>query len=237
MKIIIMASFNSEHSASTQPDEDKAQEEDQEPPPSPRKELARQQKERRAAYADACAVKRQEAALNRGFERIQEFFGKDPRPGQRAVLGALYESKDVILRARTGFGKSLIFYGFLLMQPVDSKRDVTIIFTPLEGLGQQMMDDLNSYFEKRPKDDVLKVRSKTMKKGACFLDGSSTRDDIFRVGQGDFRWVFITPEKAKSAPVIDMFKDQAFQAKVNLITVDEAHLVDEWYVACQSSDH
>ncbi len=124
----IMASFNSEHSASTQPDEDKAQEEDPEPPPSPRKELARQQKERRAADADAYAVKKQEAALNRGFGRIKEFFGKDPRPGQRAVLKALCESKDVVLRARTGFGKSLIFYGFLLMQPVDSKRDVTIIF-------------------------------------------------------------------------------------------------------------
>jgi hypothetical protein len=68
------------------------------------------------------------------------------------------------------------------MQPVDSKRDVTIIFTPLEGLGQQMMDDLNSYFEKCPKDDVLKAKSKTMTKGACFLDGSSTRDDILRVG-------------------------------------------------------
>jgi hypothetical protein len=119
------------------------------------------------------------------------------------------------------------------MQPIDSKRDVTIIFTPLEGLGQQMMDDLNSYFEKRPKDDFFKVKSKTTTKGACFLDGSSTRDDISRVGRGDFRWVFITPGKAKSPPVIDLFKDQAFQARVNLITVDEAHLVDEWYVTCE----
>jgi len=56
---------------------------------------------------------------------------------------------------------------------------------------------------------------------------------ISKVGQGDFRWVFITPEKAKSVPVMDMFQDQAFRAKVNLITVDEAHLVDEWCVKCQ----
>lgn len=88
-----------------------------------------------------------------------------------------------------------------------------------------------------PKDDVLKVRSKRRKALASWMGVLREMTSIFRVGQGDFRWVFITPEKPKSAPVIDMFKDQAFQAKVNLITVDEAHLVDEWYVACQSSDH
>ena len=57
--------------------------------------------------------------LEEGYERVEKFFGKKLYPEQRLVLAYLHQNKDVILRARTGFGKSMLFFGLALMTHQD----------------------------------------------------------------------------------------------------------------------
>jgi superfamily II DNA/RNA helicase len=61
------------------------------------------------------------------------------RESQAKVLSLLYKEKSVLLLARTGWGKSLIFQGLFHMQLKIEKtaRFITIIFVPLSGLGQE----------------------------------------------------------------------------------------------------
>lgn len=71
------------------------------------------------------------------WKRIQEYLGIDSiREAQAHVLELLSSGKDVLLLARTGWGKSLIFQGMRhVIDPTkNAKRDITIVFVPLSGL-------------------------------------------------------------------------------------------------------
>ena len=47
------------------------------------------------------------------------------------------------------------------------------------------------------------------------------------MGNGKYRWVFVGPEKAK---LQQLLKDESFRSHVNLVAIDEGHLIDEWSV-------
>jgi superfamily II DNA or RNA helicase len=102
--------------------------------------------------------------LEEGFERVEKFFGKKLYPEQRLVLAHLYQNKDVILRARTGFGKSMLFFGFVLMMPANASRFITIILTPLQALGHRHSAELNELCKKRYEEDKAKQEKRAAEK-------------------------------------------------------------------------
>ncbi|KAN0073543.1 P-loop containing nucleoside triphosphate hydrolase protein, partial [Elaphomyces granulatus] len=117
-------------------------------------------------------------------------------------------------------GKSRIFQGFRLMLQKDKDckdplRDpITIIFTPLLGLGDAQVLELN---HREP--DI-----------AIFLNGNSSSNDLLRVSQGHYRVVYISPETSQTAAVgRALWWNPNFRHLICLVAVDEAHLVDEWY--------
>jgi hypothetical protein len=59
-------------------------------------------------------------------------------------------------------------------------------------------------------------------KGSCYLDGTSSTQDIWDIGNGKYRWVFVGPEKAK---LQQLLKDELFRGHVNLVAIDEGHLI------------
>ena len=68
-------------------------------------------------------------------------------------------------------------------------------------------------------------------KGSCYLDGTtSSTQDIRDIGNGKYRWVFVGLEKAKHPLFQQLLKDESFRSHVNLVAIDEGHLIDEWSV-------
>ena len=104
--------------------------------------------------------------LEEGFERVEKFFGKKLYLEQKLVLAYLYQNKDVILPARTGFGKSMLFFGFALMMPADASRFITIILTPLQGLGHHHSAELNELCNTRYQEEKDQKKAKQDKRAA-----------------------------------------------------------------------
>jgi superfamily II DNA or RNA helicase len=104
--------------------------------------------------------------LEEGFERMEKFFGKKLYPEQRLVLAYLYQNKDVTLRARTGFGKSMLFFGFVLMMPANTSRFITIILTPLQALGHRHSAELNELCNRRYQEEKAKQDRRAAEKKA-----------------------------------------------------------------------
>jgi superfamily II DNA helicase RecQ len=144
------------------------------------------------------------------------------RESQAQVLSLLYKEKSVLLLARTGWGKSLIFQGLFHMQLEVEKtaRFITIIFVPLSGLGQEQVTEIN----KRSRE--LGATEDT----AIFYDKTKVGDHHLEdIQKGKYKWVYMSPEKALHPDVMKcLWENVDFRSKVLLLAVDEAHLVSEW---------
>jgi len=154
--------------------------------------------------------------------------------GQIDVLRLLEKKKDVCLLARTGFGKSLVFQSLYWMDTarlrqearhrVDEngiqtqpqpRRRVTIVFIPLSGLGEEQVVKLNT-------DEGGEV--------AFFYDQRrSEPHHLNDIAKGKYRMVYMSPEKAMHPNTFaKLWAESNFRAKVNLIAIDEVHLVHDW---------
>ena len=138
------------------------------------------------------------------------------------VFSHLWKGESVVLRAPTGWGKSRVFQGFRHMydhsNTAPEKRGIVIVITPLLGLGDCQVRELND-------SRTIGGASGT----AIFLNGDSSDKDLRDVVQGQYRVVYLSPEKAEMGEVKKrMWWNANFRHLVQLIAIDEAHLVDEW---------
>jgi superfamily II DNA helicase RecQ len=83
--------------------------------------------------------------LNEGLQLLYEKTGVQLRDGQKWALSGLHRGIDILLVAKTGFGKTLIFTGFHLLLP-PSKRAITLIISPLMAIEQDQASDLQRLF-------------------------------------------------------------------------------------------
>jgi hypothetical protein len=135
------------------------------------------------------------------------------RPGQLTVLHSLLvESKDACVFWATGAGKSLVYQ----LPPLHLQNQVAIVVSPLISLMQDQCAKLNG------RGGGIDI--------ATYL-GSSQGDPQAeeRALNGEFRLVYVTPEKLTS----DGFSDKLahmhqFVSKICLIAIDESHCVSEW---------
>ena len=67
------------------------------------------------------------------------------RPGQVQVLQLFAEGKDVVLVAKTGYGKTLIFTGYNFLMP-PAIRPITLIISPLVAIEQDQAEELKNRF-------------------------------------------------------------------------------------------
>jgi len=68
------------------------------------------------------------------------------RPGQVQALQSLAEGKDVVLVAKTGYGKTLIFTGYNFLMP-PAIRPITLITSPLVAIEQDQAEELKNRFD------------------------------------------------------------------------------------------
>ncbi|MBK3497255.1 ATP-dependent DNA helicase RecQ [Viridibacillus sp. YIM B01967] len=137
---------------------------------------------------------------------LEQHFGYSTfRPGQKEVIEAIIEKRDVVALLPTGMGKSLCYQlpGYVFNRPV-------LIISPLLSLMQDQVEQLKRFGEKR----VIALNS--------FLQMSEKRNVLQHLGQ--YRFIFTSPEMLKNSQVQAAFR----QAQFALVVVDEAHCISQW---------
>jgi superfamily II DNA/RNA helicase len=134
-----------------------------------------------------------------------------PRPEQvRTLRRLIFAQSDVLLIARTGFGKSLIFHAYSILT-----GKITIQLIPLTKLGDEQLADIRRFTGARP----------------CLVDAktrSEERHILDRIAAGHYTHVLLGPEQASSRPFRRILRETEFQARIGLLAIDECHLVLQW---------
>lgn len=159
------------------------------------------------------------------------------RPGQVQALRSLAEGKDVVLVAKTGYGKTLIFTGFNFLIP-RTIRAITLIISPLIAIEQDQAEELKNRFGADSVPVVLNGENNT----------AELRDGIAR---GNYTHVWASAEvvladlvcnkkklrtvrrscvKKFDSGYIDhgsfhsVAQDEVFRRRLQLLAIDELHL-------------
>jgi ATP-dependent DNA helicase RecQ/Werner syndrome ATP-dependent helicase len=140
-------------------------------------------------------------------ECLKQYFGYPGfKGGQYEAIQAVLQGQDVAVYWATGQGKSLVYQ----IPPLLLRNKVAIVISPLISLMQDQVQRLNGLC-----DTPL----------ATYLGSSQTdASEQFRALNGEYRLVYITPEKLMT----DGFLDSLAELDLCCIAVDEAHCVSQW---------
>lgn len=142
---------------------------------------------------------------------LKHIIKKNPHAEQIETLKNLIFNKcDVLLIAKTGFGKSCLFHTPSLLL-----RKMTLIITPLTKLGEEQMDDINRVPGAK----------------ACIIDAETKRRDrhlLSQVEAGLYTHIILSPEQIMSDEFKKVLKNPVFINNVCLVAIDEAHLIENW---------
>ena len=138
---------------------------------------------------------------------LRETFGfGEFRPGQRDVMEAVVAGHNALVVMPTGSGKSLCY-----QLPALVLDGVTIVISPLIALMKDQVDALQT----------LGVPATYINSS---LSASEQRDRIAGMEMGQFKLVYVAPERFRS----DLFCDALSGTKVSLLAIDEAHCISQW---------
>ncbi|MDR0424970.1 MAG: DNA helicase RecQ [Clostridiales Family XIII bacterium] len=138
---------------------------------------------------------------------LGKYFGySEFRQGQSEIISRTLNGEDVLGVMPTGAGKSICYQIPALML-----EGTAIVISPLISL---MKDQVSGLCQ-------AGVR-------ACLLNSSLSaagqRDVITRAAAGEFKLLYVAPERL----LMDDFADLASRMRISAITVDEAHCVSQW---------
>jgi superfamily II DNA helicase RecQ len=136
---------------------------------------------------------------------------REPRPEQvRTLRRLIFGKSDVLLIARTGFGKSLIFHAFSILT-----GKITLQLIPLSKLGDEQLCDIRRFPGARP--CLINAKTRT-----------EERDMLCKVAAGQYTHVLLGPEQASSRSFRSVLKKTDLQARIGLVAIDECHLIMQW---------
>ena len=143
-------------------------------------------------------------------ESVRRIFGFEGRDGQiKAIHHLLFKQADLILIAKTSFGKSLIFQAVSAIR----QRSITIVIIPLTRVGQGQYEKLCLLEGCNP----------------CLLTAKNSGKSIFQqIKRGDFSHILTSPELVVSESFRELCIDPEFGDRVNMVAIDEFHLVAQW---------
>jgi superfamily II DNA helicase RecQ len=142
-------------------------------------------------------------------EAIQLVYPYAPREGQRDALWQLiYKRKDLILIAKTSFGKSMILQAASLL----IRKSITVVVLPLNQVGLEQAEY------------ITRIGGKP-----CFLNAETISAKVLTdIQNGKYTHVLISPELAIGDKFHTMAINPVFKERLGLVVVDEAHLVSQW---------
>src|SRR5215470_15734299 len=138
---------------------------------------------------------------------LNEVFGySEFRPGQKAVMSALWRKKAALAVFPTGGGKSLCY-----QLPALALEGVTVVVSPLIALMKDQIDFLTG-------------------RGipAARLDSTLSLDESRAVEQGlqdgTLKLLYVSPERFNNERFLGLLR----RLPISLFAVDEAHCISEW---------
>lgn len=135
-----------------------------------------------------------------------------PRTLQVDVLQRLvFARQDLILVAKTGFGKSLIFHAWTILT-----GKVSIIIVPLLGLADQTYEDFCSIPGANPIIVSKETKSRHKNIFAHIREGD---------GKGLFTHLIMGPEQLASPDFRGLLRNQDFRERIGSLVIDEAHCI------------
>src|SRR5713226_2313016 len=145
--------------------------------------------------------------IHRAERTLREVFGLDAfRPGQSDVVAAMLAGRDVLSVAPTGSGKSISYW-----VPAVVEGGLTMVVSPLIALMKDQVDRLTDCGV-----------------AATFINSSvepsEQRDRLRRAIAGDYRLLFLAPERLGRPG----FMDRLAELRVRRVVVDEAHCISTW---------
>ena len=138
---------------------------------------------------------------------IGERFGlSEFRVGQREAIESVLNGRHTLVVMPTGSGKSLVYQVCALALP-----GTALIISPLIALMKDQVDRLQTHGI-----------------AATFINSSLSASEqqrrVDKLRRGEYRMVYIAPERLRSRPFLDALR----AAHVSLLAVDEAHCISQW---------
>jgi ATP-dependent DNA helicase RecQ len=138
---------------------------------------------------------------------LEKYFGfREFREPQGEVISEILNGQDVFVVMPTGGGKSLCY-----QLPAILRDGVTVVVSPLVALMKDQVDAL-----------VSKGLSATLINST--LSGGEQQQRIRRMREGEFKLVYIAPERFRSRS----FLQALGQITIGLFAIDEAHCMSQW---------
>lgn len=144
-------------------------------------------------------------------QALKHYFGYDSfRPGQRQIIEAALQNRDLLIVMPTGGGKSLCF-----QLPALIKNGLTVVVSPLIALMQDQVEALE-------KSGIT----------ATFINSSLNSHQIRSreeyILAGKCKLLYVSPERLLSErflPFLDLVREKI---GLSAFAIDEAHCVSEW---------
>jgi len=156
------------------------------------------------------ATRADEAKQNKAIvEAIKLLYPYAPREGQRNALRQLiYKRKDLILIAKTSFGKSMILQAVSLLL----RKSIAVVVLPLDQVGLEQTEY------------ITRIGGRPF-----FLNADTISMKVLtNIQNGKYTHVLISPELAISDKFHATAIHPAFKERLSLVVIDEAHLVSQW---------
>ncbi len=141
-------------------------------------------------------------------EALKKYWGYDAfRPKQEAIVREILAGRDVCVVMPTGGGKSLCY-----QLPAALQSDKTaIVVSPLIALMQDQVAQLKQ----------MGIPAAVLNSGQ---DWKEQRETERRAAAGEFRLLYLSPERLAKKEVIEWLG----KVPVSLFVIDEAHCISEW---------
>jgi superfamily II DNA or RNA helicase len=145
-------------------------------------------------------------------------YGFLPKPEQaEALWWLIVEKKDLLLVAKTSFGKSLI----LQLLPCLIQGAIALILLPLNAIGAEQMERIQTLPGARP---------------IHLTANNNNNQTLIDVRSGYYSHILVSPEIACSQRFREsVLSDSKLRSRIKAVMVDEVHLVVDWGLTFRES--
>ena len=141
------------------------------------------------------------------YRLLETHFGfREFLEGQEVAIQAILDGEDALVVMPTGGGKSLCY-----QLPALVLQGITVVVSPLIAL---MKDQVDGLVEKKIPATFINSS----------LSDAEVGDRIGRMARGEFRLVYVAPERFKSKRFVEALSPLS----IALFAVDEAHCISQW---------